>query len=96
MKIEIELELLKNLFDLAVGSMDWGSGFWDDEDTACGRAVAELIGVDPIVATPYTYRDRFRHTYTQYDPALTHPFPETWANRCRYCNSPREAEIHQS
>lgn len=85
----IQTELLKGLFDLAVNSMDFGSGFWDDEDVAIGRAVAVLIGIDPINGTPRTYAERYEHTYDR---------EEHWrkdgTHYCGFCMKQEEADIH--
>ncbi len=47
---------LQVLFDTAVSSMDFGSGFWDTENTAAAREVAVLLGVNPVLATPANHR----------------------------------------
>ncbi len=39
-------EAVKALYDLAVSSMDYGSGFWSYEDAAPVAALAELMGWD--------------------------------------------------
>lgn len=44
--------LLRTLLDIAVSSLDFGSGFWDQEDTDAARAVALLLNVCPNAATP--------------------------------------------
>lgn len=37
--------LLKTLYDLAVGSLDFGSGFWDEEDQTAAARVGALLGI---------------------------------------------------
>jgi hypothetical protein len=60
----ISIETLRVLFDSAVGSMDFGSGFWDDDATCAARAVAELLGVDPFeTATPKEFRNQYPHAF---------------------------------
>lgn len=56
---EIERGLLQILFDTAVNSMDFGSGFLDDEEVAALREVAVLLGVDPMVATPEMFQCKY-------------------------------------
>lgn len=51
--IPVPTETLKVLFDTAVNSMDFTSGFLDHEEVAHLRKVAVLLGLDPKVATPY-------------------------------------------
>jgi len=52
---------LKHLFDMAVGTMDFGSGFYNHEDVVFLRHVATLIGVDVKEATPDNFRASFAH-----------------------------------
>lgn len=47
---------LQAIFDLAIGSMNFTSGFWDSDDTAAARRIAVALDVDPIVATPKEFR----------------------------------------
>jgi hypothetical protein len=65
---EVADEVLRALFDIAVSSMDFGSGFLDDEEVARLREVAELLGVDPMAATPENFRCKYRghHEATPY------------------------------
>lgn len=57
---EIDDHLLRVLFDTAVGSMNFGSGFLDDEEVAALRQVAVILGVDPEVATPQNFKCKYR------------------------------------
>src|SRR5262249_49323179 len=43
----------------AVGSMDFGSGFLDDEEVDNLRALAVVIGANPWEATPSNFRPKF-------------------------------------
>lgn len=43
---------LRALLDLATGSMDFGSGMWDEEQTEIARKTATTLGVDPALVTP--------------------------------------------
>ena len=57
---EIADGVLRALFDVAVSSMDFGSGFLDDEEVAYLREVAGILGVDPAEATPANFRCKYR------------------------------------
>jgi len=57
---EIDDRLLRIVFDVAVHSMDFGSGFLDDEEVAALREVAVVLGVDPAVATPRNFTCKYR------------------------------------
>jgi len=50
---------LRTLFDLAVNSMDFGSGFWETADTLVAREIAASLGLCPMVATPTEHRASF-------------------------------------
>ena len=58
--IRIPVRLAAILFDTAVGSMDFGSGFLDDEEVAALREAAVLLGADPDEATPRNFRCKYR------------------------------------
>ncbi len=64
----IDDRLLRIVFDIAVNSMDFGSGFLDDEEVTVLREVAGILGVDPDVATPRTFKCRYSgsHDATPY------------------------------
>ena len=57
---EIDGRLLRVVFDVAVHSMDFGSGFLDDEEVAALRDVAVILGTDPDEATPGNFRCQYR------------------------------------
>lgn len=108
-RIEIDKELLQAIFDLAVNTMDFGSGFWDDEDVKWGRRAAEILGLDPMVGTPRSYRVRIAHTCK---PVTVERWFEpfgmseedlrrrkagwTLVTICDWCEQPPEHEVHQS
>lgn len=67
--VEIKTETLKALFDLVVGSMDYGSGFFDKEDVEVIIDVAEIIGALGGLDDPDRYdRNRFKRM----EPHLWH------------------------
>lgn len=83
--VTLAFEDLQMLFDIAVGSMDFGSGFLDDEEVTVLRRVAkDKLGVDPMVGTPRNYASRYPH-----------PFKEGWGNHCKTCYEPADIEAHQ-
>lgn len=57
--IEVDRTTLQIVFDAAVGSLDFSSGFLDDEEVAGLRAIAVLLGVDPMVATPLNFKCKY-------------------------------------
>lgn len=65
--MEIEREHVRALFDLAVGSLDFGSGYLVDEEVEQLRAVAVLLDVDPMEGTPDDYKRRYPHRFRPYE-----------------------------
>jgi hypothetical protein len=57
--IALPIEKLRGLFDIAVESMDFGSGFLEDSDVELLREVAVLLGLDPSVGTPDAFYDKY-------------------------------------
>jgi hypothetical protein len=70
---EISDRLLRIVFDTAVHSMDFGSGFLDDEEVAALREVAVVLGVDPAAATPRNFTCKYRGHHAA-EPHLDTPF----------------------
>lgn len=64
----VRREALQAILDLAVGSMDFGSGYWDHEDIVAAREIATTLGVDPLDVTPSDYRGHFEHTFKAHEP----------------------------
>lgn len=83
--ITLPKEQLQAIFDLAVNSMDFGSGFWGDDEVRAGRAIAVVLGVNPMAATPSTYSKRMAHVF---EPAKHHT---AW---CHYCNETEDKSQH--
>lgn len=81
-KIEIDKGALQALFDLVVGSMNFGSGFYDKEEVDIIVAVARLLGVSDATAIP----DDMKTTY-----------PQLWHQDCELlwrCGASQDAAIH--
>lgn len=62
-QITLPKPLLQAVFDIAIGSMDFGSGFLDDEEQEHLRALAVALGVDPMVATQRNYLCKYRGSH---------------------------------
>jgi hypothetical protein len=57
---EVSGRLLRIVFDVAVRSADFGSGFLDDEEVTALREVAVILGADPADATPGKFLCKYR------------------------------------
>jgi hypothetical protein len=93
--MEVPKEVVQILFDTAVGSMDFGSGFLDDEEVYALRQTAELLGVDPMVATPTNYRKRMPHPYEARNSSTwVAPVNQPRGWRCKWCDSYADEDVH--
>jgi hypothetical protein len=101
--ISVPTNDLRALFDIAVESMDFGSGFLDDDEVKVLRRIAISIGVDPMEGTPFNYVKKFPHTFdgierNVYDWSITDPHKrEASAVRkalCRCCSEDAEYICH--
>ena len=101
--ISVPANDLKALFDIAVGSMDFGSGMLDDDEVKALRRVADFIGVDPMEGTPSNFVKKYAHGFAgrevnQYDWTITDPFKRQAAGVrvivCKYCTEPEDAICH--
>ena len=80
--VTVDRTMLQIVFDCAVGSMDFGSGFLDDEEVTGLRAIAGYLGVDPMLATPLNFQCKYTG---KHDPwGLTYPQK---AKMCRNCKA---------
>lgn len=57
--IVVPVEVLQIVFDTAINSMDFGSGFLDDEEVTALRDMAMRLGQDPLLATPSGHHKKF-------------------------------------
>lgn len=90
----VPVELLRAVFDIATNSLDFGSGFLDDEDVEQLRAVARILEVDPWLATPdnhkpaycfeRTGRDDHEYGNWTYPRGYEQPSLQDW-RRCKHC-----------
>lgn len=79
--MEIPKEVLQIVFDTAIQSMEFGSGFLDDEEVGGLRACAVILGVDPDVATPENFKCKYSGRHEPY--GAQYQFPQ---NRCKRCH----------
>jgi len=90
--VPVPLYVLRGVFDVAVGSMNFSSGFLDAEEVEMLRRLAVIIGVDPREATPREflcgYYGHERHGETRpsvIDGSLIH-FTKDRARQCVRCS----------
>ena len=57
--VTVRKAVLRELFDTAVGSLDFGSDFWVESQTIAAREIAENLGICPMVATPNSHRMKY-------------------------------------
>lgn len=87
----IKTEKLRALFDLAVGSMDYGSGFLDRDDVEVIVEVARMLGVEKDVSEPGGPSYDGRKPWQRTEPHL-------WHQECALdwlCGQPAGDPIHQ-
>lgn len=77
-KLRVEKKDLQHLFDLAVGSLDFGSGFWESDDVDAARRIAEVLGVEPWEAVPRGFEKNYEHEY-EVTPPVTH-YVKEWVD----------------
>lgn len=78
--MEIPDRLLRIVYDTAVSSMDFGSGFLDDSEVAALREIAVILGTDPETATPGNFKCKYRghHAARPYlDPSFFDSFADS-------------------
>lgn len=55
----IRTELLKIIFDVAVESLDFDSGFLCNEEVEALREIAIMLEIDPDVGTPHNFKCQY-------------------------------------
>lgn len=93
-RISIGRLTLQTLFDVAVNSMDFGSGFLDAQEAACLRDVADMLGVDKKIATPDNLWMHFPHPWKPWPYTLPGSHIDTEVI-CYACREVRGNVIHQ-
>jgi len=80
---------VQDMFDIIVASLDFGSGFLDWQQIEMLRAVAVLLGVDPMMATPSEHARSYPHRFET---------NSVWATaaplRCRFCSQDSKHDCH--
>lgn len=91
--VSIDHTQLQILFDIAVGSLDFGSGFLDEEEVEALRDVALLLDVDPDKATPRNRKCKYdgKHEIVEY-AWLSHP-AGTFCIRCTTVLTPEQLKL---
>lgn len=88
--IAVPTEDLRTLFDIAVGSLNFVSGFLDSDEVDALRRVAVQISVDPMAGTPKEFALRTAHQFV--------PDTEGWTDGpCKWCgrhNDPDDYDPH--
>jgi hypothetical protein len=69
--VVVPLDVAQKLLDIATESLDFGSGFLDDEEVEALRAFATLIDADPWAATPANHRPKYCPGHTWHAPEPT-------------------------
>jgi len=91
------VDLARVALDIAIGSMDFGSGFLDNEEVEALRELAVLLGVDPWQATPPNMRDHFcgDHPWGEWEINPNALHRRSWRRTCTRCGK-REFHNEQS
>lgn len=82
-RVTVDRTTLQIVFDVAVNSLDFGSGFLDDEEVAALRTIAESLGVDPMVATPETFQCKYTGQHMPYPDEPLYAKSRGMCCRCR-------------
>lgn len=80
---------VQEMLDIIVGSLDYGSGFLDQEQIEILRAVAEMLGLDPMVATPSEYAKSYPHAFKAWISSVNGPM-----TTCAKCSAVAAAPCH--
>jgi hypothetical protein len=89
-EVTIDKSVLRALLDLATGSMDFGSGFWDNEQVEVARKVAKILGIEPRTVTPTDFSCQYDgHVLYKDSKNKTHQAiadQDYYTNRCSVCH----------
>ena len=78
-QVNVSKDLLQKVFDVAVGSMNFTSGFLDDEEVSALRELAVILDVDPMTATPENFMCKYEGKHGE----IWTQFGRTTCLRCR-------------
>ena len=106
--IYVPIDKARALMDIAISSMDFGSGFLDDNEVAILREFAVTLGMDPMLATPEGFRGRYKHAFKEdsHDKHWVYPpDKKDWLkaklvdgpepDHCDWCEKSEADEVHQ-
>ena len=64
---------LRAVLDVATQSMDFGSGFLDNEQVKALRKAAEILGIDQLIVTPANFVCQYkgRHEWREFEGRTT-------------------------
>jgi len=89
--VTIQLEDLRAIFDLAVNSLNFNSGFWTTEDVEIARRIAVIIGVDPMKGTPFLFASQYPHEWKSLRPDKPESYTPEFS--CLYCGKPMSSHV---
>lgn len=70
--VQLQRDHAQRIFDALVSSLDFGSGFLGDEDVEALRALAVLLGVNPMLGTPREFASSYAHSVLRIDGTTAH------------------------
>lgn len=90
--VTVPVERLKQLLDISVRSLDWGSGFLDNDDVECLRCLAEHVGCDPMLVTPANFLGHYCTGHESSGRFYTSVAGERWFC-CDTCGTPFDVRV---
>lgn len=84
--IEVRRGDIQALLDLATGSMDFGSGFWDQEQVEIARKIAGVLNVDLMLVTPSNFVCQYKGEHEWVPWGNLKPLNGTVNRFCRLCH----------
>lgn len=86
--ITLPLDVARRLYDLATDSPLMCSGSFESDDVAVLRQLAELIGVDPLIATPDEFVRDYPHPFVPRPVLPRHGWREGWVDLSGFAVEP--------
>lgn len=88
-------DVARTVFDVAVNSLDFGSGFLDHSEVTALRRLAVLLGVDESKATPHEMTCDFNppHEWGPWESISWRPGEEF--QRCSKCGKSNYREVQR-
>jgi hypothetical protein len=95
--ITVTKKVLRDVLDVATMSMDFASGFMDDEQVEALRTAAVALGIDQMVVTPSHYVCKYRgtHQWELRHWGVGHRNEVWWCVNCQHTSNtrPPDAEV---